>query len=294
MANIKVQNLTKHFGSHQVLDQVNLSIEQGEVYGLLGKNGAGKSTLINIITGFIEPSSGQVHITTPKAKIGVLPDYNTMYNNLTGLEHMVYFNRLLKAKKSKEALISILKRVGLEDGIETKVKNYSFGMKKKLGVAQALINDPDLVFLDEPTSGVDANSVLAIHAVMKDLAHNGTTVCYTSHNLDEVEKLSDKIGIMANGHIEIDGSLEEIRAAYLKEIQVTFKVPKLERKDYHTLSEAFKNELLSIQYDEGSLIVCMVDQTCIPKINNQLVHLGYSVYGIQVHEPSLEEIFINM
>ena len=130
---------------------------------------------------------------------------------MTGKEHIKYFCRILGINKSSEQIGHLFSMLGLENGLNLKVKKYSFGMKKKLGIIQAVVNEPKILFLDEPTSGVDANSILSIHTLIKDIAQTGTTVFITSHNLDEIQKLCNEIAIMKNGNLEIQGNLEKLR-----------------------------------------------------------------------------------
>ena len=144
---LKTENLTKQFGTRTVVNNINLNVKKGHIFGFLGKNGAGKSTFINMITGIITPTKGNYYLLEEgenskdyiKKRIGVLPDYSTFYEDLTALEHLRYFSKLLDVKISKEELIQLLKKVGLEDAITMKTKKFSFGMKKKLGIAQAIV-----------------------------------------------------------------------------------------------------------------------------------------------------------
>ncbi|EQB38555.1 MULTISPECIES: ABC transporter ATP-binding protein [Virgibacillus] len=299
---ITTHNLTKTYGKNTVVNNINLSIKKGVIFGFLGKNGAGKSTFINMITGLVNPTDGSFEILGYKGnsikeirhKIGVLPDYSTFYEDFTALDHLKYFSKLLKLSLTKEDLITTLKRVELEDAIHLKTKQFSFGMKKKLGIAQALINKPDILFLDEPTSGVDANSVLNIHSIIKDIALNGTTIFLTSHNLDEVEKLCDEVAIMNKGTIQTKGNMEQLRSQYQKDTAIHIK----HRSISEAQQERLKKDLdLLVEYADMTPTyseLFVKEDNVIPEINKILVQNNVDVYRIEVDEPSLEEIFLNL
>ncbi|WP_156482439.1 ABC transporter ATP-binding protein, partial [Parageobacillus toebii] len=185
---IEAAGITKIYGSKTVVDNVDLKVKKGEIYGFLGRNGAGKSTFINIITGIIKPTSGsfklldEPNLKKVKHRIGVLPDYSTFYDSLTAIDHLKYYAKISGYKVSTEHCEYILKRVGLLEHAHKKAGKFSFGMKKKLGIAQAIIHNPDLIFLDEPTSGIDAESGLNIQKLIVNLQKEGKTIFMTSHN----------------------------------------------------------------------------------------------------------------
>lgn len=167
-------------------------------------------------------------------------------------------------------------------------------MKKKLGIAQALLNKPDLIFLDEPTSGVDANSVLNIHSIIKEIATNGTTVFLTSHNLDEVEKLCDEVAIMNKGVIQIKGSMKELRTAYKKNMTVYIKHSAASIAQIESLTVDLKSLSIKSEISELSSQITIEDESSIPLINKLFISKNIDVFRIEVDEPSLEEIFLNI
>lgn len=302
MKALSTKNLTKKYGNKIVVNNLSLDIEKGTIFGFLGKNGAGKSTFINMITGLSKPTSGSYEILGHdegslkeiRHKIGVLPDYSTFYENYTALDHLKYFSNILRLSLTSEELKDILRKVGLEDAVNVKTKNFSFGMKKKLGIAQAIINKPELLFLDEPTSGVDANSILGIHSLIRQIASEGTTIFLTSHNLDEVEKLCNEIAIMSKGTIQTKGNMQQLRSQYQKNLSVYIK--------HETLSEntqsSIQKELLLLVKDMNISTThsefFIDNEIVIPEINNYLVSKNIKVYRLEVEEPSLEEIFLNL
>ncbi|RDW16170.1 ABC transporter ATP-binding protein [Oceanobacillus chungangensis] len=302
MKAISTWDLTKRYGNKTVVNNLNLEIEKGSIFGFLGKNGAGKSTFINMITGLTRPTSGSFEILGEEGnslkkvrhRIGVLPDYSTFYETYTALDHLKYYSKILRLSLTTQELKDILKKVELEDAINLKTKNFSFGMKKKLGLAQALINKPDLLFLDEPTSGVDANSILNIHSLIREVSAQGTTIFLTSHNLDEVEKLCDDIAIMNKGIIQIKGNMQQLRKQYQDNISVYIKHESISETKQSKLRNDMglfvKNVNIAADHSEFHI----EDESAIPKINNYLVSENISVYRLEVEEPSLEEIFLNL
>lgn len=302
MKALSTKNLTKKYGNKIVVNNLSLDIEKGTIFGFLGKNGAGKSTFINMITGLSKPTSGSYEILGHgegslkeiRHKIGVLPDYSTFYENDTALDHLKYFSNILRLSLTSEELKDTLRKVGLEDAMNVKTKNFSFGMKKKLGIAQAIINKPELLFLDEPTSGVDANSILGIHSLIRQIASEGTTIFLTSHNLDEVEKLCNEIAIMSQGTIQTKGNMQQLRSQYQKSLSVYIKHETLSENTQSNLQKELlllvKDMNISTTHSEFFIDNEMV----IPEINNYLVSKDIKVYRLEVEEPSLEEIFLNL
>ncbi|WP_390504675.1 ABC transporter ATP-binding protein, partial [Staphylococcus pseudintermedius] len=280
---ITSSKLTKKYGSKKVVDEVSLSITKGTIFGFLGKNGAGKSTFINMITGLCKPTSGEYKLNCENIykKVGVLPDYSSMYGDLTGKEHIKYFSNILNVKMSNNEIDDLFDSVGLKEGKNLKIKKYSFGMKKKLGIAQSLINKPEILFLDEPTSGVDANSILTIHKLIREVSKNGTTIFITSHNLDEIEKLCDEVAIMSGGQILTQGSLEQLRKIYEENLHLTIEHSdislntknNIERELYDAVSD-IKNLVIG----EKKSTIEMNFKKHIPIVVKILVHNGIGIY----------------
>lgn len=297
MQAITSNKLTKEYGSKRVVNEVSLSVKKGSIFGFLGKNGAGKSTFINMITGLCKPTSGEYKLNCKDVykSVGVLPDYSSMYSELTGKEHIKYFSNILNVKLSNSEIDNLFESVGLTDGMDLKVKKYSFGMKKKLGIAQALINKPEILFLDEPTSGVDANSILTIHKLIKKVSEEGTTIFITSHNLDEIEKLCDEVAIMSEGKILTQGTLEELRKIYEENVSLTIdhshlsmnKKDDIER-ELHRVVPDIKN----ITIEESKTIIEMNLKLDVPLIIRTLVNNDIGIYQVKQKELSLEEIFL--
>lgn len=296
---LQTTKIVKRFGNKQILHAIDLTVKKGEIFGFLGRNGAGKSTFINILTGILQPSSGHVHyfnegvLTTDlKKRIGVLPDYTAFYDHLTALKHLKYFAEISGVKVSKAHCIALLTKVGLQESVHEKVGKFSFGMKKKLGIAQAIIHDPELIFLDEPTSGIDAESAIHLQNFMKELKASGKTIFLTSHNLYEVEKLCDRIAILKDGQIVECGTIDELRASFANNNYVNIK--------YKARSQAIKEQLIAGCTQFGELVDKKDDwlsfhvqqEHDIPHLLRVFHQLKTDVYRVEVNETSLEDIFI--
>lgn len=294
MYSIETKNLSKVYSGKVVVDSLNLSVRKGTIFGFLGKNGAGKSTFINMITGIIKPTSGEFKINHTLNKIGVLPDYSTFYDNFNATQHLKFFSEVMGINFKKEEAEKLLIKVGLGDDLKKRVKNYSFGMKKKLGIAQALLNNPEVIFLDEPTSGVDPNSILNIHNIIKEIAKNGTTVFLTSHNLDEIEKLCDEIAIMENGKIKISGLLSSIKKNFNKEVEVKIKITEIDNFLQEKIRNLLKGIAKSISISTSEVTLKLDSEEEIPIVNEILVKNNVHLYSINTYKPSLEEIFMNL
>lgn len=299
MTVIETYQLTKRFGKEIVVDHINLTVHQNEIFGFLGRNGAGKSTFINMLTGIIQPTSGSFNIFQQqkltdhlRRQVGVLPDYSSFYNELTALQHLKYFSRISHYQVSKNDCLDVLEQVGLEDVTYKKVGKFSFGMKKKLGIAQAIIHQPDLIFLDEPTSGLDIESALHIHELISHLHNQGKTIFLTSHNLAETEKICTRIAIMENGTIANQGTMRELRQHYDSTIHLTFKHRSHPESEYKWLKRSLMEYTNTFMFHKDSIEIELYDEQHIPHIIRLLSH-HLDIYDVKRKQPSLEEIFMN-
>ncbi|WP_292597039.1 ABC transporter ATP-binding protein [Mesotoga sp. UBA6090] len=218
---IEALNLTRSFGSLIAVDQLNLNISSGEIYGFLGPNGAGKTTTIKMLTGVIAPSSGKIKIAgldiersklEIKRLISVVPDEPKMYDNLKGVEFVKFIIDIyrLPPKETMSKLMDIADAFKI-DYLGKYIGDYSHGMKQKLMVAIALMREPAVIFLDEPTVGLDASSAGKLKAWLRNMADKGTTVFMTTHVLEVAEKMCDRIGIIDRGRLIAEGTLSALR-----------------------------------------------------------------------------------
>lgn len=297
---IDTNNLSKSFKNQKVVCSITLQVKKGEIFGFLGRNGAGKTTFINLLTGIMIPTSGKFNLLNHngnlddiKQKIGVLPDYSSFYDNLSAKEHIKYFSKLSGKKLTNLKISETLELVGLKEHQNKKVGKFSFGMKKKLGIAQAIVHDPELIFLDEPTSGIDAESVIQIQMLIKELNRQGKTIFMTSHNLDEVEKICTSIAIMKDGEIFTQGSMEELRKAYQSTLTVRIKLsPVLSTENIEKIESILSKDIYKYEWDNNFLVTEVITEEEIPVLLNLLMSVGISIYAVNIIEPSLEEIFL--
>lgn len=221
---IEVEDLTKVYGTRAVVDRVTFSVPQGHVFGLLGPNGSGKTTIIKLLTGLIRPSGGRVrvmgndlarHPLQAKAALGHVYSGMAFYSHLSALENLTFFGRLYRLKRSvlRQRLVETLEFVGLWDERKKRVGAYSQGMKQRLGIARAILHDPRVLLLDEATSGIDVQGVNAIRELVYHLRTLDKTILIASHQLGEIELLSDSIGLLKAGRLISVGTPEGIKAS---------------------------------------------------------------------------------
>ncbi|QCW02942.1 ABC transporter ATP-binding protein [Natrinema pallidum] len=215
---VETQNLRKEFsGGIVAVDDLSFSINEGEIFGLLGPNGAGKSTVINILLGFVTPSAGHATVldqdvqrdfASTRNRIGILPEGYSLYDRLTAREHIEW---VIRTKNGETTPHSILERVGINDVADRRVGGFSKGMRQRLAFGMALVGDPDLLVLDEPSSGLDPAGIQEMRNTIRKAAANGTTVVFSSHVLPEVEAVCDRVGIMSDGQLVALDSIDTLR-----------------------------------------------------------------------------------
>ena len=219
---IEVSHLTKQYGNHLAVDDVSFTVADGQICGLLGPNGAGKSTIMNILTGYLSATSGQVTVAghplpeeadAAKACVGYLPEQPPLYPEMTVQEYLTFAAELKGVKKAelKEQVCRAARRTGLETVLPRLIRSLSKGYKQRVGIAQALLGSPRLIILDEPTVGLDPAQVIEIRKLIRELGR-AHTVILSSHILSEVQAVCQQILILSKGHLAAAGSLEELTA----------------------------------------------------------------------------------
>jgi ABC-2 type transport system ATP-binding protein len=216
---LQVENLSKSYGKHQVLQDLNFKLQRGEVYGLLGPNGAGKTTTINILSGLLKADRGTVMLDSRPASlatrslIGVAPQENLFYGSLTCAENLYFFGQIygLRGKKCQAQVQTCLESVGLADRAQSLAETLSGGMQRRLSVAIALVHQPQLVILDEPTTGLDIETRYEVWELIRNLGRQDIAVLLTTHMLDEAERLCQRIGIIKQGNLLAEGNMEELQ-----------------------------------------------------------------------------------
>ena len=231
---VEIRKLKLNLGPHAVLRDVNLSLEKGQIYGLLGPNGAGKSTTISVVTGLRAPSSGSVRVLglDPVAdalqlhrRIGVLAEQAGFYDWMSAGDYLRWVASLYQMKPDTAELAKLLDRVGLDGGNPAPIETYSRGMRQRLGLARALINQPELLILDEPTNGLDPRGRREIHDVLLDLsANHGVGILLCTHLLDDVDRLCTRIGIIAQGRTVLEGAIADLLPAQRTAVRYGLRV----------------------------------------------------------------------
>jgi ABC-2 type transport system ATP-binding protein len=222
---VLIENLTKDYGDVRAVDGLTLSIPEAEVFGLLGPNGSGKTTTINCLTGLLKPTKGSIKVggfdtrtESPKAReiLGVSPQETAVYSYLTGRENVRLFGELYSVpKKVLDARVDyVMEKVGLIDEAERRVGKYSGGMKRRVSIAMALVRDPRIVLLDEPTVGMDPQSRRAVWDFVIELKDKGKTIVITTHYMEEAEELCDRVGIIDHGRLIALGPPAELKTKY--------------------------------------------------------------------------------
>ena len=215
---IKIQKVSKTYNKETIVNNISLEIKKGSVFGFLGPNGAGKTTTIKMLVGLSKPTKGKIHIEnndpqkpTTREKIGFMPEDPYFYDHLTGLELMSFCGQLFSDFRGKNNgyYINILKSVGLYDAKRKMIRNYSKGMKQRLGLATAIVNDPDYIFLDEPLDGLDPIGRRQIKKIILNLKRQKKTIFFNSHILSDVEEICDQIGVIDQGKLVYAGSVKK-------------------------------------------------------------------------------------
>lgn len=327
---IRISDLTKCYGEKEAVSHLNLDIYKGEVFGLLGPNGAGKTTTTLMLTGLTEPTSGCAYIAGKdcvretmeiKKTVGYLPDNVGFYNDLTGRENLQFTAALngIPKKKAEETIDRLLLRTGLSEAGEQKVGTYSRGMRQRLGIADVLIKDPQVIIMDEPTLGIDPEGMRELLKLIRELAkQDGRTILISSHQLYQVQQICDRVGMFVSGSLLACGTIEELAKALSKDtnclIELTLEpVKRPEREDAEVrrqeteeapkalkapvitdeqFAALLKNteEVLSLGR-EGSRFVVSAETDIADKLLSAALSAGRSVRTLRHLSNDLEEIY---
>lgn len=295
---LKLEQIEKSYGDNHVLKGVNLHIKKGEIYGLVGANGAGKTTLFNIIAQILDYNGGKIYLEDKEVKtindlakkVGYIIDIPSLYEYLTALEHLefLYSTSGKTPVEIKARAIETLALVGLIDVANKKIKEFSRGMKQRMGIAAGLIFEPDLIIMDEPSSALDPKGRAEVANIIKDLKKQGKTIILSTHILSDIEKICDRIGLLINGKIEIEGSVQEVLANYSEnKLKITCMQEDAEKLNTHLNNLNFKSQIT-----ENGLEVEFNDQTQKKNILIEVANQQTNFLEIAIKRNSLEEIFI--
>ncbi|WP_420386211.1 ABC transporter ATP-binding protein [Roseivirga sp.] len=294
---IETKNLNFYFKEFQALNQVNLEVPEGSIFGFLGPNGAGKTTTIRILLDLFHAGEGQIKLFGKDfsngreeilEKVGALIENPSIYKHLTGRQNLEVIRRMVNVPKSR--VEEVLKIVRLVDNADKKAKNYSLGMCQRLGLAAALLTDPDLLILDEPTNGLDPSGIIEMRELITRLnKEHGKTIFLSSHILSEIEKLATDVAIIDQGQILYQGKLEGLHQ------QDGLMELKIELEQVNEAIEALRNMNYTISEQNGRSVKLPIESKAdVSRINKLLVQSGIDVYGLQTSEETLESIFLNI
>jgi len=299
---ISVSNLKKTFDTIEALKGISFYIPQGECYGLLGPNGAGKTTTISILSTIIKPDVGEVIISgydpkkNPldcKKNIGVVTQEIALYNEFSAYDNLLFWGVMYKIPKKvlTARTDETLDLLGLTDRKNDKVKTYSGGMKRRINIGTALLHRPKILFMDEPTVGIDPQSRNLIFEVVEKLHKEGITIIYTTHYMEEAERLCDRIGIMDNGEIIAQGTLDELRTLGSTKESVVISYTNLTDKLYNTIEKEWKD----LQRFEDTIhFYSMNIQGDLSKIIIMCNEFGLDIRHIDIQKINLETVFLSL
>lgn len=302
---LETRNLTKEFKTLTAVDHVNLYLDRGESVGLLGPNGAGKSTTISMISTLLPPTSGEVLFNGKNALkesrelrkvLGVVPQEIALYEELSAYENMKFFGRVygLKGKELSRRIDDVLDLIGLTERKKEAVKTYSGGMKRRINIGITLLHEPEILIMDEPTVGIDPQSRNYILDMIRQLnLEKNITVMYTSHYMEEVEKLCDRVYIMDHGEVIASGTNEELKSILSNEESI--------RIDVHTLSPAFeqalsRHEVVKKVTEEGQgyKVIAPKGTELLGDIFELAKQTQTKITGVSIQTPTLEDVFLHL
>jgi ABC-2 type transport system ATP-binding protein len=300
---IEVSNLTKHYGEVLAINDISFTVKKGELFGFLGPNGAGKTTTINMLTGLARLDAGKINISgidcthNPKAAqhlIGVVPDESNLYPELTGFENLCFCAALYGMRKDErqKRARELLETFGLTEAADRKFAGYSKGMKRKLTIAAGIIHKPPILFLDEPTTGIDVASARQVRQITANLQRVGTTVFLTTHYIEEAERLCERIAFIVNGRIiktdTVTNLLQPVQGKHVMLLSVSNGGPKL----CDDLTPAFPS--YCFQDAQGQIRIESTLPINIAPIVRFLEERGIEVTEARRYLPSLEDVFIEV
>jgi ABC-2 type transport system ATP-binding protein len=294
---ITLEAVSKQLGGREILKGISFAVKQGDIFGYLGPNGAGKTITIRILLGLLELTSGRATILgedvskdEARRKVGFVLESDGLYENKTAEENLGYFARIYGVTQPAVRINRILDLVGLQDRAKDRIGTYSKGMRQRLALGRAMVHDPELLILDEPTAGVDPSGQIEVRQVILDMAYEeGKTIFLSSHNLDEVQRICNRIALIDRGEIKLYGELEQLRRERsANEVQI---------ETTEAIAEPLFSELKSLSHlglrgrKDKSLTFVLQEGVRVPDIVSFLVRRGVEIEGVNRKEASLEEIY---
>lgn len=304
MSIVKINNLVKRYNQVIAVDNLSLDITEGEIFGFLGPNGAGKSTTINAMCGLVKPTKGEIFIDglnikeeplRVKERLGLVPQEIALFATLRAQENVEFFGKLagLRGELLKTGVREALEFVGLAEHAKGLVKNFSGGMKRRLNIACAIVHQPRLIIMDEPTVGIDPQSRNHILEKVRLLNKRGSTIIYTSHYMEEVEAVCSRIAIIDQGRLIASGSKEELKSLVAHDEKLLIEVLDY---DYNTLAQLKNIRGVKDAQLTGSTLEIIVTsaQKVLQDVMVFLAQQGVRIRGVNLMEPDLETVFLTL
>ncbi len=301
---LQTKEIVKKFGNFTAVNGVSIEIEKGQVIGLLGPNGAGKSTTISMISTLVRPSSGEIFfngVSTLKSqkfiqrKMGIVPQNIALYKDLTGIENLKYWGMVygLSGSQLKKRIQEVSEIIGIEDRLKDPVKNYSGGMQRRINIGAALLHEPELLIMDEPTVGIDPQSRNHILSTVKALNQAGMSIIYTSHYMEEVEYLCRQIYIMDEGKVIAQGDQQTLTEMVSDHQVLKISFESLEDKTIETLK---KHSLVQSLVAQDLHLELKVDSggSVVSELLKEMALMRLTVSAFEVKKPNLESVFLKL
>jgi len=298
---IQVKGLTKYYGDFLAVDHIDFKVQQGEVFGFLGPNGAGKTTTQRMLTTLLEPTEGSIiihghdlaHDAYPvKRRMGLVPEESNVYTELTAWDNLMFTAQIYRVGRVErgERARELLETFGLWEKRDVKVENYSKGMRRRLSIAMAIIHRPSLLFLDEPTPGLDAQSARAIRGLIRQLNAEGTTIFLTTHQIEEANQLCGRVAIINHGRIAAIDTPERLKAAFRRVQSVEVAIAPCEGSGFPTLPGVTTQVKMGDKWrlyteDPSALLLQVMDYARSNKLR---------VVSLNTLSPSLEDVFLDI
>jgi ABC-2 type transport system ATP-binding protein len=295
---VTLENVSKKLSKRLILNDVSFNIESGDIFGYLGPNGAGKTTTIRILLGLMTPTAGKlsllgkdVNIDSTREHVGFVLETDGLYDNMTATENLVFYSGLY-GSRSKERISHVLQLVRLADRAKDKVGTFSKGMRQRLALARAMVHNPEILILDEPTAGVDPTGQIEVRQIILDMAAEGKTIFFSSHNLDEVQRICNRIALIDRGQIKIYGEKDKLQRQMGKQEVVIETTDPVSEDIIRGLREL---PGLNITEVNGKNIVIATDNGLkVPDIVALLVQKGLRLEQVKRREASIEEIYTSI
>ncbi|HEX7473346.1 MAG TPA: ABC transporter ATP-binding protein [Candidatus Limnocylindrales bacterium] len=301
---LRCSGLRKRFGERRAVDGVSLEIARGETYGLLGPNGAGKTTTISMICGILARDEGDIVVdgrpmdpgtTAAKGAIGYVPQDLAIYPDLSARENMTFFGQLygMGGRALRDRIDEVLEIIDLTDRAKERTEQYSGGMKRRLNIGIGLLHRPRLLVLDEPTVGVDPQSRNAILTSVERLSAEGMGILYTTHYMEEAERLCDRVGIIDEGHIVAEGTRRELVALVGGHDKVTL-VASGDVRAGAAAAQAIEGVRTATAHDAGIDLLVVEARRLLPRLMEAVAGAGVTIRSVEVEEPDLEAVFLHL